>query len=303
MKKLKFYIPLAVGIMILGMYALTQLNPLQYVASFLNVNATASVNATQWQQGSLYVDVIYVGQGDSIFIKTPNGKTMLIDAGDSDAYSAIKEVLDQNSVTQLDVLVATHPHADHIGSMEKIYTKYGAKKIYMPKAVTTTATYKNLLSAIDKNGQKITTAIAGMSIDIDSDITMKIISPQDKTYDDLNDYSVVIKCTFKNSSVLFTGDATKVTEAEMIANYSAELKSDVLKVGHHGSRESSSEAFLKIVSPTYAIISCGKDNSYNHPHSEALTRLKSINTVIKRTDESGSISFIMDGNTIKFSGN
>lgn len=299
MKKLKYYLPVAICILIVGLYGLMQLNPLQYIPTLSN-SSTQTVSASKWQSGYLFVDVIDVGQGDSIFIKTPSGETMLIDAGESDAYSAVKEVLDENDVKELDALVATHPHSDHIGSMQKVYENYGAKKIYMSKAVTTTATYKNLLTAISKKGQSIITAKAGMTIDLDSSITLEILSPMNKSYDDLNDYSVVIKCTYKNVSVLFTGDATKVTEAEMIANYKDKLKSDVLKVGHHGSRESSSAVFLSAVSPKYAIISCGKDNSYGHPHEETLNRLNNINAIIKRTDESGSIMFISNGNTIEF---
>lgn len=299
MKKLKYYLPVAICILIVGLYGLMQLNPLQYIPTLSN-SSTQTVSASKWQSGYLFVDVIDVGQGDSIFIKTPNGETMLIDAGESTAYSAVKEVLDENGVKELDALVATHPHSDHIGSMQKVYENYGANKIYMSKALTTTATYKNLLTAISKKGQSIINAKAGMIIDLDSSITLEILSPMDKSYDDLNDYSVVIKCTYKNVSVLCTGDATKVTEAEILANYKDKLKSDVLKVGHHGSRESSSAVFLSAVSPKYAIISCGKDNSYGHPHEETLNRLNNINAIIKRTDKSGSIMFISDGNTIEF---
>lgn len=303
MKKLKYYIPLALCILVVGMYALMKYEPLEKVTAYLNTNIIHNQESVAWQEGYLYVDVIDVGQGDSIFIKTPNGSTMLIDAGDSDAYDAIEKVLKANNVKKLDVLVATHPHADHIGSMEKIYEEYGAKKIYMPKAVTTTATYKNLLTAISNNNQKITTAKAGVSIDLDSSIHMQILSPQDKTYDDLNDYSVVIKCTYKNNSVLFTGDATENVEEEILTNYPNALKSNVLKVAHHGSRGSSSSEFLGKVDPTYAIISCGIDNSYGHPHSETLERLNSINAIIKRTDEAGSIEFVMDGDNIIFGNN
>lgn len=303
MKKLKYYIPLALCILVVGMYALMKYDPLEKVTAYLNTGTIETQESVAWQEGYLYVDVIDVGQGDSIFVKTPNGFTMLIDAGDSDAYDAIKEVLEANNVEKLDVLVATHPHADHIGSMKKIYEEYGAEKIYMPKAVTTTATYKNLLTAISNNNQKITTAKAGLSIDLDSSIHMQILTPQDKTYDDLNDYSVVIKCIYKNNSVLFTGDATENVEEEMLTNYSGELKSDVLKVAHHGSRGSSSSEFLEKVDPTYAIISCGIDNSYGHPHSETLDRLNTINAIVKRTDESGSIEFVMDGDNIIFGKN
>jgi len=301
MRKLKYYIPLALCILAIGLYALIKINPLNYFIDYLNSTQTQEIKA--WQEGKLYVDVIDVGQGDSIFIKTPNGSTMLIDAGDSDAYDAIKEVLDENNVDKLNVLVATHPHEDHIGSMKEVYENYSAEKIYMSSTVTTTTTYKNLLTAISNNAQKIVTAKAGMSIDIDSNITMKILSPQDKSYGDLNDYSIVIKCTYKNNSVLFTGDATVKTEKEMLASYYNELDSDVLKVGHHGSSSSSSAAFLNAVSPTYAIISCGLNNDYGHPHAETLERLNSINAIVKRTDEDGSVSFIMDGDNIKFSSN
>ena len=301
MKKILLYIPLSLMILAIGLYALLNINPLQYVSNIFG--ASDNAQSITWQQGSLYVDVIDVGQGDSIFIKTPNGKTMLIDSGESTAYSAVKSTLDDNNVKKLDALVATHPHSDHIGSMQKVYEDYGASKIYMSKAITTTDVYKNLLKAIDENGQKIISTKAGDIIDLDDSIKIEVLAPQDKNYDDLNDYSVVLKITYNNDSILLTGDASTVSEKEMIAKYPDKLKSNILKVGHHGSRTSSSRDFLAKVSPTYAIISVGKDNDYGHPHQETLTRLKNIGATIKRTDEDGSVKIILDGNSIKFGNN
>jgi len=251
----------------------------------------------------LKVTFIDVGQADSILIQTPEGKNILIDAGNAADYAVIKACLDAAKVRRLDVVVATHPHEDHIGSMASVIKAYEIGKIYMPKAVTTTKTYENLLMAIKEKGLKVIEAKGGVSIETgDSSITAEILAPNSSSYDDLNDWSAVVKLSYGKTSFLFTGDAEAVSEREMLAK-KYNLKADVLKVGHHGSRSSTTAEFLSAVSPKYAVISVEKGNDYGHPSEEVMNRLKQAGIPVYRTDESGTIVCVSDGETIRFSAN
>lgn len=243
----------------------------------------------------LKVHYLDVGQADSIFIEINKDKTMLIDAGLNTSSDKIISYIDNLGYNKIDYLIATHPHADHIGGMKEIINKYEIGDIYMPKVVSNTKTYENLLKAIEQKGKKIKTAKAPFDIINDNDLKIEIISPVEDSYEDLNDYSVCIKITYKEVSYLFMGDASKLVEEQINTDVSA----DIIKVAHHGSNTSSSLEFIKKVNPTYAVISVGKDNSYNHPHQEVIDRYKSINTNIYRTDLNGNIIISTDGKNIK----
>lgn len=240
---------------------------------------------------TLTVHYLDVGQGDSIFIELPQNKTMLIDASTGAYGEGIADYIEQKGYSKIDYLVATHPHADHIGGMEDIVKEFTIGEIYMPRASTTTKTYKNLLTAIKAKGNKINTAEAGVSIYGDSSLRIDILAPNSTSYEDLNNYSAVIKLSYGSRSFLFTGDAEKLSENEITADVSA----DVLKVGHHGSSTSSGEAFISRVNPKYAVISCGKDNSYGHPHKETMETLQKHNTEVFRTDTMGTIIATTNG--------
>ncbi|WMJ24345.1 MBL fold metallo-hydrolase [Paludicola sp. MB14-C6] len=232
-----------------------------------------------------------VGQGDSIFIELPNKETMLIDAGNNADGNKIVNYIKNKGYSTLNYLVATHPHADHIGGMATVVESLGIGGIYMPRATTTTKTYETLLTTIQLKGLKIKTAKAGVSIINYGDLKIDIVAPNSDSYKDLNDYSAVLKLTYKNNSFLLTGDSETVSESEITAN----VKADVLKVGHHGSNSSTSNAFLSKVSPKYAVISVGKGNSYGHPTADTLTKLNKAGISIYRTDEVGTIIFTSDG--------
>ncbi len=261
----------------------------------------SDINAVLPQAGKLTVAVLDVGQGDSIFLQSPSGKTMLIDAGDSSAANDIAEYLNLAGVTKIDVLVATHPHADHIGSMRSIVKNYDIGTIYMPKVSHTSATYKKLLEAISDKGKKIKTARGGKDKEIpfDDGVTVRILAPISKEYDEMNNYSVVLRVDYGNSSFLLTGDAEKLSEEEMLQAYPELLKADVLKVGHHGSSTSTSADFLAAVAPEYAAISCGQDNSYEHPNPNTVAALVNAGIPCYRTDLFGTIAFFTDGKTIE----
>lgn len=257
-----------------------------------------SVNSNTAVNGELKVHFIDVGQADSILIQQGN-QNMLIDAGNNDDEDTLKNYLDGFGVKELKYAIATHPHEDHIGSMDYIMNSLKVGQIYAPKVTTTTKTYENLVNAVKNKGMQFKVPTVGERFYV-GQAECTILAPNNSTYDDLNNYSIVVKVDFGNNSFLFTGDAEDVSEEQMLSN-GLNLKADVLKVGHHGSKSSSTEAFLNAVNPKYAVISVGKDNDYGHPNKEALQRLSNRGIQVYRTDESGTIVATSDGNNITFS--
>ncbi|MCH5317094.1 MAG: MBL fold metallo-hydrolase [Eubacterium sp.] len=254
-----------------------------------------NVNSNIQPGDILAVNFLDVGQGDCEFIQLPDGKCMLIDAGVSDSASKIASKISELGYEKIDYLIATHPHADHIGGMKRIIENFEIGDIYMPKASTNTKTFENLLQAIADKGLSINTAKAGKVICESDDLKIEFLAPVSDSYKDLNNYSAVIRLQYGNNVFLFTGDAEALAEGEMLSAYSkSALKADVLKVGHHGSNTASSVAFINTVSPKYAVIEVGNDNSYNHPHTEAINHLNSVGAEILRTDLNGNIIIISD---------
>lgn len=250
--------------------------------------------STQETTNVLKVHFIDVGQGDSTFIQLADGKTILIDGGNKADASIITNYLHSLNILSIDYLIATHPHEDHIGSLPVIIKDFNIGSIYMPKASANTKIFENLLLSIKTKGYKINTAAAGVKIIDTKDIKLIILAPNSEEYKDLNNYSVVAKLTYKDTSFLFTGDAEDVSEKEMLKQ-NVDLKADVIKIGHHGGRTSSTKDFLEEVAPKYAVISVGSDNDYGHPHKETMERLGSLNLKIFRTDEQGTIVVSSDG--------
>ncbi len=267
------------------------------IGLLFNIGAMMEPTTGQQTVKNLVVHYIDVGQADSILIQTPNGKNMLIDAGNNEDSQAINTYLKSKGVSTIDVLLGTHPHEDHIGSMDDIIRNFPVNSIYMPKVTTNTVTFMDVLQAIKDKGLKINTPVPGSKLTIDTDLDVTILAPNNTTYEDLNNYSIVLKVTYKKSSFLFTGDAEAASEAEILkAGY--DIKADVLKVGHHGSSSSTSDAFLKAVVPKHAIISVGQGNTYGHPTTETLQSLIDNNIQVYRTDEVGTIIAKSDGNTV-----
>ncbi|MCI5703394.1 MAG: MBL fold metallo-hydrolase [Erysipelotrichaceae bacterium] len=242
----------------------------------------------------LKVHFLDVGQGDSIFIELPTNETILIDASIKDASNKIINYLREENVSKIDYVFATHPHSDHIGGMSAVIKTFDIGQIYMPKAVTTTKTYENLLLTIKDKNLKIKAAKAGNTIIDTDDLKLVVLAPNQDSYESLNNYSIVLKLTYKEKSFLFMGDAETLSEKEI----TGDVQADVLKVGHHGSRTSTSQAFLNKVNPSYAVISVGLNNDYKHPHQEVIDRLEKKNIKIYRTDQNGDIIFTTDGYNI-----
>ena len=247
--------------------------------------------------GKLEVSYLDVGQGDSAYIRV-NDFDILIDAGPrSNADELIKQLEDKN-IDDFEIVIATHPHEDHIGGMVDIFEKYDVEEFYMPNVTHTTKTFENMINAISKEGIKIKTIKEGMSFDLGQGAGIEVYSPIYESYEEFNDYSPIMKLTFGETDLIFTGDAEYHAEEEVVAKYPTDLKADVLKFGHHGSSTSSTKAFIESVSPDYGIISCGADNKYGHPHRETLDKITKYGIESYRTDKQGQITLTSDGKTI-----
>lgn len=253
-----------------------------------------NVSGMDITDSELVVNYIDVGQADSIFIKTPEGKNMLIDAGET-KKGAVVDFLNKNNVKKIDAVIATHPHSDHISEMDSVIENYEITNFYMPKVMHTTKSFENMIDALESKNVNVIEAKAGVTIDIDKNLKCDILAPCKNNYEDLNDWSAVLKITYGENSFLFTGDATEISERDIINNKS-DIKADVLKIGHHGSRTSTSDEFLEFVNPKYTVISAEEGNDYGHPHKETMERLKDINTYI--TFNTGTVTAISDGKNI-----
>lgn len=268
------------------------------ISSFIGCSSSKTIDSSKDanNQNVMKVNYIDVGQGDSILVQV-NGKNLLIDAGPNSSTDKLVSYLNKQNIKKLDFVVATHPHEDHIGAMDTIINKYNIGEFYAPKKTTTTKTFESMVNALKSKNIKINAATAGVSLDLGKNVKCEMIAPNAPNYEDLNNYSAVIKITYGNSKFLFMGDAESLSEKEIL-NKNHDVSSDVLKLGHHGSSSSSSKAFLDKVSPKIAIISCGKNNDYGHPHKETSTEMKKRNIQVYRTDIDGSIVLISDGKKI-----
>jgi beta-lactamase superfamily II metal-dependent hydrolase len=270
------------------------------VAAHFNQTPTdyPEVKINHIASASLRVSFIDVGKADSIFIETPCGKSMLIDAGHAEDGISVISYIKNAGYKKLDVVVGTHPHKDHLGGMSTVINSLEIGKMYLPKVQTTNEVLNTTLKAMQNKGLKADTAKAGVSITLDPDLKIDILAPKGNSYQSLNDYSTVIKITYKNTSFLFSADANTLSESEMLAA-GYDLKSNVLKVGHHGSNKATSSKYLKAVSPKYAVI-CVGPNDDNDPQQETLNKLAAANVKVFRTDLDGTITATSDGNTIIF---
>jgi len=242
----------------------------------------------------LIVHFLDVGQADSIFIQLPNGENMLIDGGETYNAGYIINYLRFHDVETINYLIASHPHADHIGGLPAIIDAFDILEIYMPRVSHTTVTFENLLTSIQNKGLVVSTAKAGVNILSLTELEINIIAPERDDYNSHNDHSAVVKLIYGTTSFLFMGDVESYSEEHILTDISA----DVLKVGHHGSKSSTSEYFLNRVKPSYAVISVGENNMYGHPTDEVLARLDNADVEVYRTDKVGTITFISDGTNI-----
>ena len=251
--------------------------------------------------GTLEVYFFDVGQGDSELIRLPGGENILIDAGTSSTEDELVGELRSLGAETLDLVVATHPHADHIGGMAAVIDAFDVRQVVMPRVsesdTPTTKTYENLLQSIADKGLTITPAEPGDELLSSGGAVLTVLAPNGEDYGDLNNYSVVLRLTYGEDSFLFTGDAEEASEEEMLS-LDWPLTATVLKCGHHGSETSTSPFFLDAVSPQYAVISCGVDNDYGHPDAVTLEKLEAAGAEVFRTDRQGTILASTEGSGV-----
>ena len=254
---------------------------------------------TQALAGILKVEILDVGQGDAILIRSPKGKVVLIDGGTGRGNSVLNE-LKTRSIAEVNLMIATHPHADHIGGLDEVLEAIPVKN-YMDNSLPhTTQSYQRVMKLIEDKEVGYIEAKNGRKINLDDGIVLEILHPQEKgltgTRSDLNSNSVVVRLQHGKNCMLFTGDAEEPTEHVLLQKGIEPCQ--VLKVAHHGSNHSSSNSFLNAVQPEIALISCGLDNRYGHPGEETMSRLNRIGAQIYRTDQLGTITVISDGQQI-----
>ena len=248
----------------------------------------------------LKIHFIDVGQGDSTLIVTPHNKKILIDGGGSASSSfdvgkntLIPYILDRG-FTQIDIAIISHFDVDHVDGVLRVLEELKVKKVYISKQIKDSKKYDEFLNITNRKNIKVHEVIAGNRIQIEKNLYFDVLWPQNRQISEnvLNNNSIVCNLHYNNFSVLFTGDIEEIAENEILKLYSSNqklLKSDILKVGHHGSRTSSTEEFLNIISPKVAVIGVGKNNNFGHPNGNVLTRLQVLNSVVYRTDLNGEI--------------
>jgi competence protein ComEC len=258
---------------------------------------------TDWQNShrKMTFAMLDIGQGDALFVESPSGTQMLVDGGPIHSILAPLSKVMPLYDKKIDVLMITNPDADHIGGFIDILKNYEVSYIIEPGTFNKSKTYATIEQLVKEKNVKKIIATKGMILDLGSGVKDTILFPdRDVSKWSTNDGSIVSKLTYGNYSIMLTGDATKMTEAIVLSENSAQfLKSDILKIGHHGSHTSTSRAFVQAVSPMYALISDAKGNSYGHPHQETLDTLNSFGIKILRTDLLGTIIFKSDGIDIK----
>lgn len=259
--------------------------------TFLYYNKPSTSNI---ENGNLQVYFIDVGQADAIMIKG-NDKYALIDAGNNNDGNLLVDYFKNLGITDFEYVFGTHPHEDHIGGMDDIIDNFNIDNFYMPNVITTTKTFEDVLDALDEKNVELNTPTIGEKFNLGNAIFEVMYVGEDDN--DLNNTSIVLKLTYGDNRYLFMGDATDIVEENII---NSNIKADVIKIGHHGSKYSTTENFINKVNPKYAVISVGKDNSYGHPSNKTINLLEKNNIQIYRTDLEGTIISTSDGKIINF---
>lgn len=264
-----------------------------------NLSSTDEINykVGAKAENTLKVHYIDVGQGDAILLEQGN-HYMMIDGGTETSQNTLKTYLSNLGITNLDYVVGTHTHEDHIGSLDYIINSFKVGKVYFPKTTANTKCFSNFVKAVQNKNLTLTAPNVGDSFML-GNAKCTILAPNSSTYSSGNNYSIAIRVVFGNNSFLFTGDAETLSEKEILKNGQT-LKSDVLKLGHHGSSTSTSQAFLNAVNPSIAVISVGVGNSYGHPNDSTINKLNKKNIETYRTDKSGTIIATSNGSKITF---
>lgn len=269
-------------IMLFCFFIFTSCNPLD--SDFLKQNA----------ENLLTIHTIDVSQGDSTLIVSPGGKTILIDAGNNSYGDDVVDYIKQEGIEKIDILIGTHPDADHIGGIDSVIENFEIGRFYMPVRKHSTKTYREVIKAAKKKNLTIEDGLAGMEIPFEKGISVTFLSPFNHAYANNNQFSIVTYLEYNKLSFLFMGDADEYNEREILSHY-PNLKCNFLKIGHHGSKHSTSEEFLTSVSPNVISISCGYNNQFHHPSKRVMQLIERYNIPVYRTDEQKTIRFFSDG--------
>ena len=245
------------------------------------------------------VYILDVGQGNSALLISPSGKSMLIDSGELEYAPAVRSFLSSKGVTKLDCALATHLHSDHIGAFPAIIPAFFPSLFFLPPCEMDES--GAFAAALAEASVPTQTLSAGIHITWDTEVELQVLSPDPSLpYPDENEGSLMLRFVYRDTSILFCADTGSFAEGVVLDRFTAqELHSDVLIVGHHGSSRSTTPRFLHAVSPQYAAISCGYQNSYSHPHQSVLNLLAQRNVQICRTDQDGSCTFTLDGEKVQ----
>lgn len=246
------------------------------------------------EEDELTVHFLDVGQGDCTLI-TCGDAAMLIDAGDESQGTRVQKYLKEQGVRSLDYVVCTHFDADHIGGMDVILYKFDCGNIFMTDGEADTHAYRDLADVMENRAYERTLPVAGEQYAL-GDAIFTIVGPV-QSHDDENNNSIALLLSHGENTFLFTGDAGEEEEQDL-AEGDLSILADVYKVGHHGSKTSTAQDILEKISPAYAVISCGEDNAYGHPHAETLNKLREMDVQVFRTDEQGTILAVSDGKEI-----
>ena len=265
------------------------------ITLIIALNCTTHIKAEA--SGKLKVHFIDVGDADCILIQQDD-KAMLIDAGNNTDEKLVKSYLEKQGVSKLEIVIGTHVDEDHIGSLDAVINEFQTNKLYMPKCDIVTRDIENVMKAANEKGLELSQPVSEESFKL-GEAVCTFLAPVSRGYEKLNNYSVVMKVQYKNTSFLFTGDAEGVSEREMMRR-GLDLTANVLKLGHHGSIRSTTNEFLERVNPKYAVIMVGKNNNYRHPHKRTMEKLKTRKIEVYRTDENGTVIAESDGENITF---
>ncbi len=292
MKK-RTYTPMIIILLLLaslmGVYLL-----LDY--GIVGVDKSSDVTRIQSVTAPVKVHYLDVGQGDAIFIQVRN-QNLLIDAGEKEHAQIIIDYLKTYGVDTLDYVFLTHPHEDHLGGMGEVISNFNLGEFYAPDKTLVTKSFQRLTDALEKKSKTMNILKGGMSFDFGEGILMEIFSPNRESYLNPNNYSPIMKLSIGESAFLFTGDAEELIEEEVM-NLKVNLKSDVLKAPHHGSKTSSGSEFLTQVNPRFIVVTSEKGNTHNLPSPEILTRYEELGAQVILTEERGHVVFSSNGKEV-----
>ncbi len=284
-----------IAIVLIGICMNTKISVNVYGPKATVVPSAAPTDLSVPVGSNMSVKFIDVGQADSTLI-TADGQSMLIDGGNVADSDIIASVLKKNDIDRLDYVVCTHAHEDHVGGLSGALSVASVDTVYAPITGADTKAYTNFVEKVSEQGLELTHPVADMHIPFGNG-TVTFLGPVHEQYDDINNTSIVLRIDYGSTSFLFMGDAERESEQDIL-NEGYNLKADVLKVGHHGSASSTTYPFLREVMPQYAVISCGKDNSYGHPDPHTVSRLTDAGAQVLRTDIEGDIEMVSDGSSI-----